>query len=58
MSVSAIPTTKTPAVSGMRRLLTNTDEITVLLEGLDVPIELTGQILHGPKDPATSDGHG
>ncbi len=37
--------------SGMRRL-TNVDKIVMLLEGLDVPIELTGPILRGPKDPA------
>ncbi|EST27155.1 helix-turn-helix domain-containing protein [Streptomyces roseochromogenus] len=37
--------------SGMRRL-TNIDKIVMLLDGLDVPIELTGPILRGPQDPA------
>ncbi|MET7718098.1 helix-turn-helix transcriptional regulator [Streptomyces sp. NPDC005407] len=36
--------------SGDRRL-TNIDKIVLLLEGLDVPIELTGPILRGPKTP-------
>ncbi|MEU9396437.1 helix-turn-helix transcriptional regulator [Streptomyces sp. NPDC048324] len=36
--------------SGVRRL-TNIDKIVLLLEGLDVPIELTGPILRGPKAP-------
>jgi predicted XRE-type DNA-binding protein len=36
--------------SGIRRL-TNIDKIVMLLEGLDVPIELTGPILRGPKAP-------
>ncbi len=43
--------------SGMRRL-TNIDKIVMLLEGLDVPIELTGPILRGPKAPATGERAG
>lgn len=38
--------------SGARRL-TNIDKIVLLLEGLDVPIELTGPILSRPKGPVS-----
>ncbi len=41
--------------SGVRRL-TNIDKIVLLLDGLDVPIELTGPILRGPKAPTAPPG--
>lgn len=39
--------------SGIRRL-TNIDKIILLLDGLDVPIELTGPILRSPQTPTAA----